>query len=147
MSAARRLKVDPVRPSPVPAFRLVTSEVLEATDRSLLGPPPDWHARRWVPVLMNRTAGPRRRGGVVPGLVEQLRRNGLEPDVYTDRAAFAAATADGAADAACRCLVAAGGDGTVAWVLNQSRAMGPGAAPIAVVPLGSENLLARRLGV
>lgn len=41
-----------------------------------------------------------------------------------------------------RCIVAAGGDGTVADLLNRH----PG-VPIAVLPLGTENLLARYLGV
>jgi len=41
-----------------------------------------------------------------------------------------------------RCIVAAGGDGTVADLVNRH----PG-VPIAVLPLGTENLLARYLGV
>ncbi len=40
-----------------------------------------------------------------------------------------------------RCLVVAGGDGTVHWVINQARDV-----PIAVWPFGSENLLAKTLG-
>ncbi|MFN9718994.1 MAG: diacylglycerol/lipid kinase family protein, partial [Planctomycetota bacterium] len=40
------------------------------------------------------------------------------------------------------CIVAAGGDGTVADVVNRH----PG-RPIAVLPLGTENLLARFLGM
>lgn len=41
-----------------------------------------------------------------------------------------------------RCLVAAGGDGTVADLLNRH----PG-IPVAILPMGTENLLARYLGL
>ncbi|HEY2157527.1 MAG TPA: diacylglycerol kinase family protein [Isosphaeraceae bacterium] len=49
-----------------------------------------------------------------------------------------AMVADAAADASCRCLVAAGGDGTVSALINER----PG-VPIAVLPAGTENLFAR----
>jgi len=42
------------------------------------------------------------------------------------------------------CVVAAGGDGTVGRVL---RRLGPAGAPLAIVPLGSSNNLARALGI
>jgi len=41
----------------------------------------------------------------------------------------------------CCCIVAAGGDGTVGMVLNEQLA-----APLAVLPLGTENLFAREFG-
>jgi diacylglycerol kinase family enzyme len=52
-----------------------------------------------------------------------------------DRAAM---VADASSDAECRCLVAAGGDGTVSALLNERPVV-----PIAVLPAGTENLFAR----
>ncbi len=46
--------------------------------------------------------------------------------------------ADASVDPDCRCLVAAGGDGTVSALINER----PG-VPIAVLPAGTENLFAR----
>jgi diacylglycerol kinase family enzyme len=46
------------------------------------------------------------------------------------------------ADQGCRCLVAAGGDGTVAALINESPR-----APITVLPVGTENLFARHFGI
>ena len=49
---------------------------------------------------------------------------------------------ESAADPGCRCLVAAGGDGTVAALVNEC----PG-VPISVLPTGTENLFARHFGL
>ena len=49
----------------------------------------------------------------------------------------------------CRCVVAAGGDGTVAAMANMLKSRPPDAAPqppLAILPLGNQNLLARELG-
>ena len=46
----------------------------------------------------------------------------------------------------CRHVVAAGGDGTVATVVNALMARGQSGPAVAVLPLGTENLLARELG-
>jgi diacylglycerol kinase family enzyme len=43
----------------------------------------------------------------------------------------------------CRCVVAAGGDGTIADVINEQ----PLGLPLAVLPIGNENLFARALGL
>jgi len=42
-----------------------------------------------------------------------------------------------------RCVVAAGGDGTISLLANQL----PENTPLAILPLGTENLLAKYLGV
>lgn len=98
--------------------------------------------RRWVPILVNRTAGPRPRSSHVDVLLETLRRDRLDPEVFTQRTDFQAAIADPEKQAAVRCVVAGGGDGTVRWMINAERRF-----PIAVFPLGSENLLAKYLGI
>jgi diacylglycerol kinase family enzyme len=47
-----------------------------------------------------------------------------------------------AAEPSCRCLVAAGGDGTVAALVNERPTV-----PITVLPTGTENLFARHFGL
>jgi diacylglycerol kinase (ATP) len=85
-------------------------------------------------------AGPNRRR--VDALVAALRDAGAAPHVMWDAAERAAVLADVALMQGCRAVVAAGGDGTVAQVINEL----PRGVPLAVLPLGGENLLARALG-
>jgi diacylglycerol kinase (ATP) len=85
--------------------------------------------------------GPRAR---VEALVAALEAAGAGSRVRVvwDAAARAAFLADPGAMADVRCVVAAGGDGTVAAVLNEL----PADVPLAVLPTGNENLFARALG-
>lgn len=92
-----------------------------------------------VVVLVNPTAGCRPGGAAVGELVRALRDHDLEPLVCSRRELLADAVG-GREDV--RCVVAAGGDGTLAEVLNRV----PG-VPTAVLPLGNENLVARHFGV
>jgi diacylglycerol kinase (ATP) len=85
-------------------------------------------------------AGPNRRR--VDALLADLRAAGVAPRVVWAAAERAAALSDGAAMQGCRAVIAAGGDGTVAQVINEL----PRGVPLAVLPLGNENLLARALG-
>jgi diacylglycerol kinase family enzyme len=85
-------------------------------------------------------AGPNRRR--VDALVGALRGLGAVPRVVWDAAERSAAFADVAAIRGCRAVIAAGGDGTIAQVINEL----PAGVPLAALPLGSENLLARALG-
>lgn len=98
--------------------------------------------RNWVPILANRIAGPRRLAGKVESLAQALHRRGMMPEIFEDRHEFRAALADADRVNRCRCQVAAGGDGTAAWAINSTAD-----APLAVLPLGNENLLARFAGV
>jgi len=79
---------------------------------------------------------------VVLELVRELRRHGLRPRLYSCREKLAAALKDPAKRASLRCIVAAGGDGTVGDLINRH----PG-VPLAILPLGTENLFARYLGI
>lgn len=77
----------------------------------------------------------------VDRLASSLRAAGLECHIawtLDERASLL-----GASDFtdACRCVVVAGGDGTVVGVINQTTAM-----PIATLPAGNENLFAGALG-
>lgn len=86
-------------------------------------------------------AGPNRRR--VDALLGALRALGQATRVVWGAAERAAAFADAAAMRGCRAVVAAGGDGTVAQVINEL----PRGVPLAVLPLGTENLLAGALGL
>lgn len=85
-------------------------------------------------------AGPNRRR--VDALLAALRARGAAARVVWDVEERAVVFADAAAMDGCHAVVAAGGDGTVTQVINAL----PRGVPLAVLPLGNENLLARALG-
>ncbi|MEZ6056321.1 MAG: diacylglycerol kinase family protein [Planctomycetaceae bacterium] len=107
--------------------------------------------RRWVAIQRNRKSG---RGGQYPvlmSLIRALRRFGLTPRLFSkreelDRAVLAhanlASTPQLGEWGELYGIVAAGGDGTVLDLLNRHPSI-----PVAVLPLGTENLLARHLGI
>ncbi len=78
----------------------------------------------------------------VEALARELATLGTSPRVVWDPRERAAMLADGAAMADCRAVVAAGGDGTVAQVINEL----PPGTPLAVFPAGNENLFAAAYG-
>lgn len=75
-------------------------------------------------------------------LIRRLKQHGLRPVLFKQRERLDQWIADYADSRTIRCVVAAGGDGTVADLVNRH----PG-LPIAVLPLGTENLIARYLGL
>src|SRR4051812_46626799 len=92
-------------------------------------------AGRWVGITANAnsgTGGGRRR---VDRLVVELRRHGLDSRVAWTPAERSALVAEAGPDDRCRCLVAAGGDGTVAALVNECPEV-----PLTVLPVGTENL-------
>jgi diacylglycerol kinase family enzyme len=93
-----------------------------------------------VVILANPRAGadPSRRR--VEALARRLLARGLTPQVCWHRRELSEAIASGKQDM--RCVVAAGGDGTLQEVLNRA----PG-IPVALLPLGTENLVAGFCGV
>jgi diacylglycerol kinase family enzyme len=94
-------------------------------------------ARRRVVILANPRAGAGSSRAHVEELVSGLQDWGLEPVVCWQREEFTAALA-GRGPADLRCVVAAGGDGTLVETLNRA----PG-CPVALLPVGTENLVAR----
>jgi len=104
-----------------------------------------------VPILANPYSGRGANRRRVDALVAALRAEGLEAKLVWDRHQRAELLADDDLPAWCRCVVAAGGDGSVADVLND---MTPRDAPdpslpdipFATLPMGTENLFARQLG-
>jgi diacylglycerol kinase (ATP) len=74
----------------------------------------------------------------VERLRAELERLGLSTRVAWSLADRSTLVAESAVDPQCRCLVAAGGDGTVAALVNECPSV-----PITVLPAGTENLFAR----
>jgi diacylglycerol kinase (ATP) len=98
--------------------------------------------RLWI--ILNPTAGWRRRQRLVPVLT-RLREHGCAVEVRETQAPgdaerFAAAVDPGAFDV----VVAAGGDGTVNETINGLARSG---LPLAVIPLGTANVLAAEIGL
>ena len=75
-------------------------------------------------------------------LVRELKRHSFRPRMFKNRERMAAWLAEPGIRGEMACVVAAGGDGTVTDVLNRY----PG-LPICSLPLGTENLFARHLGL
>lgn len=103
-----------------------------------------------VLIVANPTSGSGRRRGRIATLVDALAARGLAAQTVCDLDSVSKLAPS------CRCVVAAGGDGTVAAVVNAMRiedsaapTKTPGAPPgagVAVLALGTENLLAKELG-
>ncbi len=98
--------------------------------------------KKFVAVQCNPNSGSGGRRALLLDLVRTLRRHGLRVRVFRDRARLSERLSDGAYREQLRCIVAAGGDGTVGDVINRF----PG-LPLAILPCGTENLLARYLGI
>lgn len=96
----------------------------------------------WVAIQRNPKSGsgPRRR--LLLDLIQTLRARGLSCRVFKDRQKLERRVNEQAARDGLVCIVAMGGDGTVADVFNRF----PG-VPVAILPAGTENLLSRYLGI
>jgi diacylglycerol kinase (ATP) len=106
-------------------------------------------AFRRITVIHNPHAGRGRRGALA-GWLASLRRRGIEPRcVEPATTADAARLAARAAEAGADLVIAAGGDGTIHEVVNGLlRAAGRGRAPVlAVLPLGTANVVAAEIGI
>lgn len=95
-----------------------------------------------VLVATSPKAGPRSGQPSIERLRTALHERGLESSASPDVPALAAEARTLLRQGRLQAVVAAGGDGTVALVANHL----PPEAPIAILPLGTENLLARQLG-
>lgn len=94
--------------------------------------------RPWVGIAANAGSGRGRGRRQVERLGLELERLGLEPRVAWTLDERSALVDQSARDSRCRCLVAAGGDGTVAALVNERPKV-----PITALPAGTENLFAR----
>ena len=96
----------------------------------------------WVAIQRNPTSGAGLQRAELLNLVSHLRRHGIRPRLFSRRDRLQQRLANPDERQSLVCLVAAGGDGTVADLANRL----PG-VPLAILPLGTENLLARHLGI
>ena len=99
-------------------------------------------ARR-VLIAVNPRAGAQDRQAVVEQVHRELASCGFEVAVFTDVAELAADAGTALAAGQLRAVVAAGGDGTLRLLAERTQ---PG-TPLLVLPLGTENLMARYLGL
>jgi YegS/Rv2252/BmrU family lipid kinase len=98
-------------------------------------------------VIRNPTAG-RRRRRLVDAVVQQVRSAGWTVDVVDTGAIGDARRLAEACDASrYRVIAVAGGDGTINEVMNGLARRCETAPPLAIVPLGTANVLAHELGV
>jgi diacylglycerol kinase family enzyme len=97
---------------------------------------------RWVAVQRNPVSGAGQDRAAIVELMLRLREHGVHPRLFANRERLRRRLDDPRWRARLDCIVAAGGDGTVGDVINRF----PG-VPVAILPLGNENLLARHLGI
>ncbi|WP_425619331.1 diacylglycerol kinase family protein [Anatilimnocola sp. NA78] len=90
---------------------------------------------------MNPRAGARFRGELVDQLHAELAKFDLTTEAFTDINSLRERAAELMTTGELRAVVAAGGDGTIALLANHT----PPGAPLAILPLGTENLLAKYL--
>lgn len=98
--------------------------------------------RDLIIIQRNPTSGSGRGRREVFRLLTELRRCGYEVRVYHNRDRFNRFVNRPCVAKRLRCLVAAGGDGTLSSLVQRHPQF-----PIAVLPLGTENLVAQHLGV
>jgi diacylglycerol kinase family enzyme len=98
--------------------------------------------RQWVAIQRNPRSGTGRGRDWLVDLVRELKRLGFQPRMFKNRQRMDAWLAEPEVRARLACIVAAGGDGTVADVFNRHRGV-----RLAILPLGTENLLARFLDI
>ncbi len=96
---------------------------------------------RLILIAANPRAGARCSQAALEDLTKALGRRGFEARVITDLERLTAVAAAAASDGQLRAVVAAGGDGTLAELVNRTSPQ----TPLAVFPLGTANLLANFL--
>jgi len=115
-----------------PDYDRSTSRVMQITAES-----------KRVILALNPHAGSRSTRHLVDELAELLASRGLAAEIVTDREELGAKAAEYQAAGTLRTVVGIGGDGTQCEVANRI----PAGVPLTVFPGGTENLLARYLGM
>ncbi|MCO6045444.1 hypothetical protein NG895_16155 [Aeoliella sp. ICT_H6.2] len=118
----------------------IESTADSTTDQPRMVRPLDQGARQ-VLMLVNRKAGAGRGQAIVGRAVETLANHGLSVQQVSEIDQLHDATLELMQAGELRGVVSAGGDGTICAALNST----PPGTPLAVLPLGTENLLARYL--
>jgi len=96
----------------------------------------------WVAIQRNPSSGAGFQRAEIVALCTNLRRLGIRPRIFSRRERLAERLSRPDGRSGLACLVAAGGDGTVSDLINRFPDV-----PLAILPLGTENLLARHLGI
>ena len=96
----------------------------------------------WVAIQRNPSSGAGQRSYPIRELIRHLRSLGITPRLYSHRSNFDAAVTDPVRRPHLIAAVAAGGDGTVLDLVNRHPDL-----PLCVLPLGTENLLAKYLKI
>lgn len=96
-----------------------------------------------VLISLNPKAGADSSERKISQLVAKLTDYGFEVEVFTDIDRIVAETRSSLQSQQLRAVVAAGGDGTVSLLADRT----PQGTPIAVLPLGTENLLAKHFRI
>jgi diacylglycerol kinase family enzyme len=101
------------------------------------------HDARQIFIAANPKAGSRERAREITALSAALEKEGFEPKVEPNLLALAKDVDIAHRDGNLRAVIAAGGDGTIAAVVNCVHED----VPVTCYPLGTENLLARYFGI
>lgn len=96
----------------------------------------------WVAIQRNPKSGSGRQSRPIKDLISELKRLGFRPRLYSDRHELDAAVNVPEKRATLKGIVAAGGDGTLLDLMNRHPQI-----PIAILPLGTENLCAKYLSI
>jgi diacylglycerol kinase family enzyme len=96
-----------------------------------------------VVFVVNPLAGARSRQSIVQQAAQHLTGWGFRSEIVDDPVRAGDLASAKLEQGTLRAVVAAGGDGTVAAVANRTAA----GTPIAILPMGTENLLAKHLGI
>lgn len=99
-------------------------------------PPP------WVAIQRNPTSGAGKRSQPILELIRHLKTLSIQPRLFSCRADFDSAVNDPSRRPHLIAAVAAGGDGTVLDLVNRHPTL-----PLCVLPLGTENLLAKAFNI
>jgi diacylglycerol kinase family enzyme len=98
--------------------------------------------QKWVAIQRNPRAGSGRRRTRLREFIRELKTRGITPRLFSDRGRLDERLQQPEFRENLVCVVAAGGDGTISDVVNRHPDL-----PLAVLPLGTENLLARHLKI
>ena len=102
----------------------------------------EFRNRNLVVIQRNPTSGSGRGARQLLSLIRELRRFNYRVRLFGSRERLDRYVGDSAVQKRLRCLVAAGGDGTVAGLVSRYPQF-----PIATLPLGTENLMAQYLQI
>lgn len=96
----------------------------------------------WVAIQRNPISGTGTRASLIIDLIRYLKQKGIRPRLFSNRERMQELLRVRSQENPPVCVVAAGGDGTVQDLVNRYPDQ-----RIAILPLGTENLMARYLGI